>query len=101
MVRTTWKTDDIWARRDFDLPQPPTATLHLMVHHDDDAEVYLNGVLAARLPGYVTGYEPASISPAALETLRPGANTLAIHCHQIRGGQYIDVGLVNVIEQGQ
>jgi hypothetical protein len=99
VVRTTWKTDDIWARRDFELSHAPTPTLHLMVHHDDDAEVYLNGVLAARLPGYATGYEPVSISPAALETLRPGPNTLAVHCHQIRGGQYIDVGLVNVIEQ--
>jgi hypothetical protein len=101
MVRTVWKTDDIWARRDFELSAAPTPALHLMVHHDDDAEVYLNGVLAAKLPGYVTGYEPVSISPAAMATLKPGTNTLAVHCHQIRGGQYIDVGLVNVIEQSQ
>jgi hypothetical protein len=99
VVRTTWKTDDIWARREFDLQQPPTPALHLLVHHDDDAEIYVNGVLAAKLPGYVTSYEPVSITPAALATLHAGSNLLAVHCHQLRGGQYIDAGLVNVVEQ--
>jgi hypothetical protein len=99
VVRTTWKTDDIYARRTFTMPTAPTAELHLLVHHDDDAEIYINGVLAAQLPGYVGSYEPFAISPAAMKTLKPGENTLAVHCHQITGGQYIDVGLVNVIEQ--
>ena len=98
VVRTAWRTDDIWARRQFSLPAV-TPNLRLMVHHDDDAEIYLNGVLAAKLPGYATGYEPVWIHPAAAATLRAGPNTLAVHCHQVRGGQYIDVGLVNVFEQ--
>src|SRR5262249_5468236 len=49
VVRTEWKTNDIWLRREFTLPDVAPANLHLLLHHDEDAEVYLNGVLAARL----------------------------------------------------
>ena len=39
VVRTPWKTADIWVRRDFTLPAEPFADLQLLVHHQDDAEV--------------------------------------------------------------
>lgn len=99
VVRTRWNGDDIWIRREFELPAGNTSALHLLIHHDDDAEVYVNGVLATKLEGYTSQYESFSMSKAALATLKPGKNTLAVHCHQVRGGQYIDVGLVNVVEQ--
>jgi hypothetical protein len=97
VVRTEWKTNDIWLRREFELPQGETKGLQLLVHHDEDAEIYLNGVLATRLAGYTTDYEEAQISPDALATLKPGKNVIAVHCRQTGGGQYIDVGLVSVI----
>jgi hypothetical protein len=92
--RTPWTSADIWLRRTFQLPTVRRNGLMLLVHHDEDVEIYLNGVLAAQAAGYTTAYEELAILPAALAVLRPGANVLAVHCRQTMGGQYIDVGLL-------
>jgi hypothetical protein len=95
-VRTEWKTDGIWLRRTFTLPEGRLIAPALRLHHDEDAEVYLNGVLAAKVGGYVTEYEEVAIRPEALATLKPGPNRWAVSCKQTGGGQYIDVGIVDV-----
>jgi len=94
LVTTVWDTDDIWLRREFTLGAEKLDGLKLEVHHDEDAEIYFNGVLAAKLPGFIDHYQQFDILPAAISTLEPGSNMLAVHCHQTTGGQYIDVGLV-------
>jgi hypothetical protein len=94
VVRTAWTTPDIWLRRTFDLDIDPEATLFLLVHHDEDVEIHLNGILAAKTSGFTTGYEPLAIAPEARAALLRGANTIAIHCHQTTGGQYVDAGIV-------
>ncbi len=96
-VGTTWNTGEIWIRSSFTMPQLDPRALRLVLFHDEDVEVYVNGVLAAAEPGYVTSYEPLEINPAALRLLRPGAKiTLAAHCHQTTGGQGVDIGLAVV-----
>jgi Domain of unknown function (DUF4965)/Domain of unknown function (DUF5127)/Domain of unknown function (DUF1793)/Domain of unknown function (DUF4964) len=97
-LRTEWKSPDIWLRREFAIPEGAIADLQLNCFHDEDAEIYLNGVLAVRVTGYTTDYETIPIAPAALAVLKPGKNVMAIHCHQTGGGQYIDAGLVEVRE---
>ncbi|MBI5835252.1 MAG: 1,4-beta-xylanase [Armatimonadetes bacterium] len=90
---TIWTTPDIWLRRAFTLPEGGWGEPVVVCHHDEDVEVYLNGVLAARLPGYNATYDRFDIAPAARAALRPGRNLLAVHCRQTRGGQYVDVGI--------
>lgn len=100
IVRTVWNTADIWLRRSFELDRVPTeGELALAIHHDEDAEVYLNGQLVARTRGYLTGYTIMPLLSNAQKALKPGRNVVAVHCRQTRGGQYIDVGLTLLIEE--
>jgi hypothetical protein len=97
VVRTEWKTADIWVRRSFELKELPKGEVMLRLHHDEDAEVYINGVLAAKVAGYITDYTEVPLTAAGRKVLKAGANVIAIHCHQTGGGQYIDAGLVEVV----
>ncbi len=92
-VRTPWETSDIWMRRQFTLPNEIPAKLNLLVKHDEDADIYINGVLAATVPNYDGDYRAVPMSDAARAALKPGANVWAIHVHQTVGGQGIDVGI--------
>jgi hypothetical protein len=98
-VGTEWKTADIWLRRTVDLPAAALANPYLRISHDDDAQVYVNGVLAAELPGANNGFAYVPLGGPARAALRPGKNTIAVHAHQIRGGQFVDVGIVDVIDR--
>jgi hypothetical protein len=86
-------------RRTFELKQVPTGDIMLKMYHDEDADVYINGALATKTTGFVTQYSLFAISAEAQKALRPGTNTIAIHCHQTTGGQYIDAGLVELSER--
>ena len=96
VVRTEWRSPDIWLRREVTIPEGAWQDLHLMLHHDEDAEIYIDGIPAAQVSGYVVEYEPVSVRSQARKLLTPGKHTIAVHCHQTGGGQYIDVGLVDV-----
>jgi hypothetical protein len=96
VVRTVWNTPDIWLRREFTLPEGKWSDLQFGMHHDEDAEVYIDGILATQVSGYVTDYEAVRIKTQARELLKPGQHLLAVHCKQTTGGQYIDVGLMDV-----
>jgi hypothetical protein len=96
-VGTEWTTSDLWLRRTVDLVGAPPTNPYLKIFHDDSAEVYVNGELAATLQGATGGYMFVALSDAAKQALHGGINTLAVHAHQERGGQFIDVGIVGVM----
>jgi len=98
VVGTRWDSSDIWVRRTFTLDEEPPDTVSLVMHHDEDAKVYINGTLAAEEDGYTTAYQVYRINQEGVDALRQGQNTIAIHCHQTGGGQYIDAGLISVQE---
>ncbi|HWB54138.1 MAG TPA: DUF1793 domain-containing protein [Tepidisphaeraceae bacterium] len=98
-IHTRWDTSDIYLRREIDLPSGNLQNPRLYLHHDEDAEIYINGVLAARPRGFTTEYISIPMSPAARAALHPGKNLIAVHCHQTTGGQYIDVGIVEMVQR--
>ncbi len=97
VVRTLWNTPDIWLRRTFNpgaLTAQQVSNLVFNLHHDEDVQVYINGVLAYSAGGYTSAYLRFPLNAAGRTALKPDAvNTLAVHCHQTAGGQYVDVGL--------
>lgn len=97
-VRTRWSTPDIWIRRTVKLDFVP-AMPALLIHYDEDADVFVNGKLVTQLKGYTTDYVSVPLSADAARALRTGDNTIAVHCHQTGGGQYIDVGIAEEIER--
>ena len=102
MRNTDWHTSDIWLRREVTLPDKKYSNLQFNVCHDEDVEIYVNGILASAESGFTSSYDTLEIRPAARALLKPGATfTLAVHCHQTEGGQNIDVGIVNVEEVKQ
>lgn len=101
-IGTVWNSPEIWIRRRFSLPAGTSGTdLQWMIHHDEDAQVYLNGRRVLDLRGYTSTYEPVPLSAEAMAALKPGENLLAIRCHQTSGGQYIDAGLAIVEPAGE
>ncbi len=96
VVRTPWTTPDIWLRRAFTFDGGAGDALVWRIHHDEDAEVYLNGVLVLKVPGYTSGYCRVGFDSAARAALRVGRNIIAVHVHQTSGGQYIDLGIDEV-----
>ena len=101
-VKTVWKSNDIWLRRSLDLPadwKPQTGREYAVrIHHDEDTEIYFDGHLIARTTGFTTDYVEVPLDAEAVKKLHGGKSTLAVHCHQTGGGQYVDVGLVEISE---
>jgi len=92
-IKTEWTTPNIWIRSSFSF-DPGEGSLMLDAFWDENATVYINGVQAAKLDSFTTGYRVVNISPEAQAALKKGKNTLAVHCQNASGGQYIDVSLV-------
>lgn len=97
VIKTTWNTADIWLRKQFAvgaLTDQALDSLALVIHHDEDCEVYINGVLSNSFTGYTTNYISVPLSAEGKNAIkRNSQNIIAIHCHQTTGGQYIDAGI--------
>jgi len=95
-IGTVWDTSDIWIRRKFDFAGEKSEYLKLLMHHDEEVEVFINGKLACEKSGYTADYQGASLSDSAKQSLESTGNTIAVHCHQSTGGQYVDVGIATI-----
>jgi hypothetical protein len=96
---TPWNTSDIWLRRTITMPAKASPNLAFMVYHDEDVDIYVDGIPAATEAGFNNGYEALEISPEAQALLKPGATvTLAAHVHQTVGGQGFDMGIASIAQ---
>lgn len=93
---TAWETEEIWLRTTWELDAADLQDSYLKIYHDEDAEVYLNGVKATSLSGHTTNYVAIPVAEAARAALSGRQVTVAVHCRQTHGGQLIDVGLIDV-----
>jgi len=100
VVNTEWNTNDIWLRTDVKMgkikPQD-LENIYFHIYYDEDYEVYINGVQVASGKGNSTNYVTLPLTVEAKKALKSKkVNTIAVHCHQKGGGQYIDFGMVKV-----
>ena len=101
-IGTVWNTDNIWLRRSFEWDGyiPENAAFALIMHHDEDVDVYINGVNVFKEYGRITNYDNYGIFsvPILRDVLLPWENHIAVYCKQTDGGQFIDVEIVFVEE---
>ena len=94
-VKTLWETKDIWVRRDINVEENLSGKkVFLEYSHDDIFELYINGIRVVK-----TGYSwnknvIIELSSDVVETLKPGVNVIAAHCHNRTGGALVDFGLL-------
>jgi len=100
IVGTVWNTSNIWLRREVEIPADKLHDLQLWLHHDDDAEIYVNSSLVLKTTGWMTAYDTVPLTETGKRAFKPGKNLLAVHCRQTSGGQYVDLGLVDVETPG-
>ena len=99
---TKWTTNAIWLRRHFTYAKPAGKIIQatLDMFHDEDAEVYLNGVLLLSVKGYNTNWTPFAVPAEKFAAaVKEGDNVIAVKVTQETGGQYIDLGLSVDVEK--
>ena len=93
-VGTVWSGKEIWLRKSVVLESVPTNPA-LLVNHDEDAEIYINGSQVAALTGFLTEYKVIPLDAQQASVIKSGKNILAVHCLQRTGGQFIDVHIID------
>jgi hypothetical protein len=88
---TPWATPDIWIRTAF--TSASAASRYVLSYlHDDGMEAFLNGHPILQDTGWNGDYEESLSDPARLAVVA-GKNVLAVHCRNVSGAQFLDVGL--------
>ena len=92
--RTPWATPDIYLRKTFDYNGSDIRQAAVVISHDEDTEVYVNGQKILSVQGFISNYTMKSVTEQMKKALKKGRNTLAVHTHQTIGGQFIDLALL-------
>ncbi len=92
--QTPWNSKEIWMRRKFNLDDIDIAQLMLLLRHDDDVEVYINGIPAySCVKCHLKEIKEYPLSEAIRKSLKKENNLIAIHCINPKGNAWLDAGL--------
>lgn len=94
MVKTVWKSSNLWYRRTFDLPSNSKQKFFLKLHHDDNVQVYINGQPVYKKNGWTGKFIYIPISESVRAAMQEKNNLLAIHVENTAGGAWLDAGIV-------
>lgn len=96
-VKSEWNSENIWLRREFEVNEITTNDLLLKIDHDDDVEVFLNGVEIFSEKGATGKFKFIPLNEKFKKNLKKGKNVLAIHCLNTGGAAFIDAGIVETL----
>jgi len=98
-VGTSWEDDEIWVRREFEMPaNAAKGKLFLIYSHDDDMELYLNGKEVVNTGHKAKHGVVVKLDPAWLVD---GTNVIAAHCRDTAGKAYLDFGIYTDADRKQ
>lgn len=93
-INTEWLTEDIWVRREFNLQQIDKNQKYILEYsHDDDLELYINGIEVIRINDLCQDNAFIELSSEVVESLIVGKNVIAAHCKNKGGFAFLDFGL--------
>ncbi len=92
VIRTLWKTEQIWVRREIELKKDLAGDdVFLVFKNDDNAEIYINGILVVSRDYAIN--ERIKLPDNVVATLKKGKNVIAAHCINKIRNAIIDFGL--------
>lgn len=92
ILRTEWKTEQIWIRRALKLDRDLIGNdVFLTFKNDDDAEIYINGIKV--LSSKYAMNAKIKLPEEVVKTLKKGDNVIAAHCVNNIRNAIIDFGL--------
>ena len=91
--RTQWTTPEIYFRKTFEYGGGDLKNGCVVIHHNDNTEIYINGQKILGVRGS-RGYYMCMVTEEMKKALKKGANTIAVHSHEGGRGQHIDLAIL-------
>jgi hypothetical protein len=92
-TRTAWKSAEIYFRRSFEYDGGDLKNGAVVIRHNDNTEIYINGQKILGVRGS-RGYYLCLVTEELKKAMKKGANTIAVHSHEGGKGQWIDLAIL-------
>ena len=94
MVKTSWMSDDIWLRHEFEGSLKDAGRAFLIARSEGAAEVFLNGEKLAEFRSWVQNYCAVEITEVLGKIGKNEKNLIAIHCRRGQMGNFAEFALI-------